>query len=61
MRCLLMPYVITTAQMGGIEIAVVRRLALVSDFSKIVPAVICDVWNFIRAHQFSGAGRNVAN
>lgn len=55
-----MCYTVVTAQLGGTAIAVVRRRAAVVDFAKVVPAAIGEVWDFIRAHQYFGAGRNVA-
>jgi hypothetical protein len=47
-------------QLASRPLAVVRRLASQSEFSKVIPEACGLVWKTLRAHQVAGAGRNVA-
>jgi effector-binding domain-containing protein len=53
-------YDIRCQQLAGRPLAVVRRRARPEELSKVVPEACGAVWNFIRSHQISGAGRHVA-
>jgi effector-binding domain-containing protein len=55
-----MKYVVRLEQLGGRPLAVVRRRAAPQELSKVVPEACGTVWNVLRSHQVSGAGRHVA-
>jgi effector-binding domain-containing protein len=51
---------VTLSQVRADPIAVVRRRARQNELAKVVPAACGEVWNFIRASGYAGAGRNIA-
>src|SRR6516164_1082417 len=57
---MLMKYDIRLEQHSSRPLAVVRRRAASHELSKVVPDACGVVWNVLRSHQVSGAGRHVA-
>jgi hypothetical protein len=57
---MLMKYDIRLEQHSSRPLAVVRRRAASDELSKVVPDACGIVWNVLRLHQVSGAGRHVA-
>jgi effector-binding domain-containing protein len=57
---MLMKYDVRLEQHSGRPLAVVRRRAAAHELSKVVPDACGVVWNVLRSHQVSGAGRHVA-
>jgi effector-binding domain-containing protein len=55
-----MKYDIRLERHSSQPLAVVRRRAASHELSKVVPDACGVVWNVLRAHQVSGAGRHVA-
>jgi hypothetical protein len=48
------------AEVASIPLAVIRRQALQSDLARLVPQDCGTVWNVLKAHGITGAGRHVA-
>jgi effector-binding domain-containing protein len=55
-----MPYDIRLEQQPACPVAVVRRRASIQELPKVVPEACGLVWNTLRSHQISGAGRHIA-
>lgn len=55
-----MTVIIEIKQVHSDPIAVVSRRARQSELSQVVPDACGQVWNFIRASGYTGAGRNIA-
>ncbi len=55
-----MDFIIRLEQLGFQPLAVVRRCATIQQLSKVVPEACGTVWNALRSHGISGAGRHVA-
>jgi effector-binding domain-containing protein len=55
-----MIYTVEMMQVEARPIAVVKRRASLVDLPIVIPDACGEVWQFIRAHQIGGTGRNVA-
>lgn len=55
-----MPVNVEVRQVIAAPIAVVRRRVMQNELSRVVPEACGEVWDFIRASGYAGAGRNIA-
>lgn len=55
-----MKYDVRVEQHSDRPLAVVRRQAALQDLAKVVPDACGIVWDFVRANNINGAGRNIA-